>query len=69
MTFHFYKSAVNLLTSLAKDPVAKMLELKVSAVGLEKARKGERWPVYNWPVTGVQYTQPQRSGKEFLQGR
>jgi formate dehydrogenase alpha subunit len=37
MTFHFAESATNLLTNPAADPVAKIPELKVCAVRLEKA--------------------------------
>jgi formate dehydrogenase alpha subunit len=37
MTFHFKEAAVNLLTSQALDPVAKIPELKVCAVRVEKA--------------------------------
>lgn len=36
MTFHYKEAAVNLLTSDAVDPVAKIPELKVSAVKVEK---------------------------------
>jgi predicted molibdopterin-dependent oxidoreductase YjgC len=36
MTFHFAESATNLLTNTALDPVAKMPELKVCAVRVEK---------------------------------
>jgi formate dehydrogenase alpha subunit len=36
MTFHFKEAAVNLLTSDALDPVAKIPELKVCAVRVEK---------------------------------
>ncbi len=36
MTFHFAESATNLLTNPAADPVAKIPELKVCAVRLEK---------------------------------
>jgi len=37
MTFHFAESPVNLLTNPALDPVAKIPELKVCAVRVEKA--------------------------------
>lgn len=36
MTFHYHEAAVNLLTSHAVDPIAKIPELKVSAVKVEK---------------------------------
>ena len=36
MTFHFAESAVNLLTNMALDPVAKIPEFKVCAVRIEK---------------------------------
>ena len=36
MTFHFKESAVNLLTIDALDPIAKIPELKVCAVKIEK---------------------------------
>ncbi len=36
MTFHFAESPVNILTNPAVDPVAKIPELKVSAVRIEK---------------------------------
>jgi formate dehydrogenase alpha subunit len=36
MTFHFYESPTNVLTNPALDPVAKIPELKVCAVKLEK---------------------------------
>ena len=36
MTFHFAESPTNLLTSPALDPVAKIPELKVCAVRVEK---------------------------------
>jgi len=39
MTFHFAESAVNLLTNPALDPIAKIPELKVCAVKIEKAPK------------------------------
>jgi formate dehydrogenase alpha subunit len=37
MTFHFWETAVNLLTNPALDPVAKIPEFKVTAVQVEKA--------------------------------
>lgn len=37
MSFHFHESAANLLTNPAFDPVAKIPELKVCAVKVEKA--------------------------------
>ncbi|GAF76760.1 unnamed protein product [marine sediment metagenome] len=37
MTFHFAESATNLLTNPALDPVAKIPELKVCAVRVERA--------------------------------
>jgi len=37
MPFHFIESNVNLLTNPAHDPIAKIPELKVCAVKLEKA--------------------------------
>jgi anaerobic selenocysteine-containing dehydrogenase len=36
MSFHFAESPTNLLTSLALDPMAKIPELKVCAVRIEK---------------------------------
>jgi predicted molibdopterin-dependent oxidoreductase YjgC len=36
MTFHFREAAVNLLTTDVLDPVAKIPELKVCAVRVEK---------------------------------
>jgi predicted molibdopterin-dependent oxidoreductase YjgC len=39
MTFHFAESAVNLLTNPALDPVAKIPELKVCAVRVERVRE------------------------------
>jgi anaerobic selenocysteine-containing dehydrogenase len=36
MTFHFVEAAANLLTNPALDPVAKIPELKVCAVEVEK---------------------------------
>jgi predicted molibdopterin-dependent oxidoreductase YjgC len=36
MTFHFAETSANILTSRALDPVAKILELKVAAVRIEK---------------------------------
>jgi predicted molibdopterin-dependent oxidoreductase YjgC len=36
MTFHFAESPVNVLTNPALDPVAKIPELKVAAVRIEK---------------------------------
>jgi len=36
MTFHFWETAVNLLTNPALDPVAKIPEFKVAAVRVEK---------------------------------
>lgn len=41
MTFHFHESAVNLLTSSAVDPVAKIPEFKVCAVKMEKLAEVE----------------------------
>jgi len=41
MTFHFKEAAVNLLTSRALDPAAKIPEYKVCAVRLEKAEYEE----------------------------
>ena len=38
MTFHFAESPTNLLTNPALDPVAKIPELKVCAVRVEKSR-------------------------------
>jgi predicted molibdopterin-dependent oxidoreductase YjgC len=37
MPFHFAESAANVLTNTAYDPIAKIPELKVCAVRLEKA--------------------------------
>jgi predicted molibdopterin-dependent oxidoreductase YjgC len=37
MTFHFPETATNILTSPAFDPVARIPELKVAAIRLEKA--------------------------------
>ncbi|MBF7096667.1 formate dehydrogenase subunit alpha [Alkalibacter mobilis] len=37
MPFHFYENGANTLTQAALDPIAKIPELKVSAVRLEKA--------------------------------
>ena len=37
MTFHFAESAVNRLTNMALDPIAKIPEFKVCAVRIEKA--------------------------------
>lgn len=37
MPFHFYESAVNLLTNAALDPTSKIPELKICAVRIEKA--------------------------------
>ena len=34
--FHYAESAVNLLTTTAKDPIAKIPELKICAVRIEK---------------------------------
>jgi formate dehydrogenase alpha subunit len=42
MTFHFAESAANLLTNTALDPVAKIPELKVCAVRIERIRKNNR---------------------------
>ncbi len=42
MTFHFAESAVNLLTNPALDPVAKIPELKVCAVRIERVREKQR---------------------------
>jgi predicted molibdopterin-dependent oxidoreductase YjgC len=39
MTFHFAESPANILTSPALDPVAKIPELKVAAVRIEKLTK------------------------------
>jgi formate dehydrogenase alpha subunit len=39
MTFHFAESPANILTSPALDPVAKIPELKVAAVRIEKLEK------------------------------
>lgn len=39
MTFHFAESAVNLLTNMALDPVAKIPEFKVCAVKIEGVKK------------------------------
>jgi len=36
MTFHFPETATNILTSPSLDPVAKIPELKVAAVKIEK---------------------------------
>jgi anaerobic selenocysteine-containing dehydrogenase len=36
MSFHFAESPVNALTNPALDPVAKIPELKVCAVNIEK---------------------------------
>ncbi len=38
MTFHFAESPTNVLTSPALDPVAKIPELKVCAVRIEKTK-------------------------------
>ena len=38
MTFHFAESAANILTNTALDPVAKIPELKVCAVRIERVR-------------------------------
>lgn len=47
MTFHFAECATNLLTNPALDPVAKIPELKVCAVKVEKAKEEElKAPVY-----------------------
>jgi predicted molibdopterin-dependent oxidoreductase YjgC len=39
MTFHFAESAANLLTNTALDPIAKIPELKVCAVRVERLRR------------------------------
>ena len=40
MTFHFAETPTNVLTNPALDPIAKIPELKVCAVKLEKAKRG-----------------------------
>jgi anaerobic selenocysteine-containing dehydrogenase len=42
MTFHFAETATNILTNPALDPVAKIPELKVCAVKVEKAVAGAK---------------------------
>lgn len=42
MPFHFSDGAANYLTNSAKDPVAKIPELKVAAVRIEKVSKHEK---------------------------
>jgi formate dehydrogenase alpha subunit len=37
MPFHFYESAVNILTNPVLDPISKIPEFKVCAVRIEKA--------------------------------
>jgi predicted molibdopterin-dependent oxidoreductase YjgC len=38
--FHFAEAAANRLTNTALDPIAKIPELKVCAVKIEKLREG-----------------------------
>ena len=45
MTFHFVESPTNELTNPAYDPVAKIPELKVSAVRVEKVRQAVARPI------------------------
>jgi predicted molibdopterin-dependent oxidoreductase YjgC len=40
MTFHFAETPINVLTNPALDPIAKIPELKVCAVKLEKSTRG-----------------------------
>jgi predicted molibdopterin-dependent oxidoreductase YjgC len=40
MTFHFSETPTNVLTNPALDPIAKIPELKVCAVKLDKVRGG-----------------------------
>ena len=42
MTFHFAESPTNVLTNPAVDPVAKIPELKICAVRVEKTEMGKR---------------------------
>jgi formate dehydrogenase (NADP+) alpha subunit len=42
MTFHFSESPTNILTNKALDPVAKIPELKVTAVRVEKVKREEK---------------------------
>jgi anaerobic selenocysteine-containing dehydrogenase len=45
MSFHFSECLTNILTNAVLDPLAKMPELKVCAVRVEKVSEGSKLPV------------------------